>query len=54
MADRIELLEAALDSLAEGIALAGPERRLVFWNRAAAAITGHTGADVLGLSLIHI
>jgi diguanylate cyclase (GGDEF)-like protein/PAS domain S-box-containing protein len=48
MADRIELLEAALDSLAEGIALAGPERRLVFWNRAAAAITGHTGAEVLG------
>jgi chemotaxis family two-component system sensor kinase Cph1 len=48
MTDRTELLEAALDSLAEGIALAGPERRLVFWNRAAEAITGHAGANLLG------
>lgn len=48
MTDRTELLEAALDSLTEGIALAGPERRVVFWNLAAEAITGHAGADLLG------
>jgi len=55
MADRTELLEertalleAALDSLADGVALAGPERRLVFWNRAAEAITGHASAELLG------
>ena len=48
MTDRTELLEAALDSLTEGIALAGLERRVVFWNRAAEAITGHATADLLG------
>lgn len=48
MIDRTELLEAALDSLTEGIVLAGPERRLVFWNLAAEAITGHAGAELLG------
>jgi diguanylate cyclase (GGDEF)-like protein/PAS domain S-box-containing protein len=48
MADRTELLEAALDSLPEGIALLGQERHLVFWNRAAAAITGHAGLDLVG------
>jgi diguanylate cyclase (GGDEF)-like protein/PAS domain S-box-containing protein len=48
MADRIELLESALDSLAEGIALADPARRIVFWNVAAAAITGHGASELLG------
>jgi diguanylate cyclase (GGDEF)-like protein/PAS domain S-box-containing protein len=48
MTDRAELLEAALDSLPEGIALAGLEGRVVFWNRAAEAITGHAGAELLG------
>jgi diguanylate cyclase (GGDEF)-like protein/PAS domain S-box-containing protein len=48
MTDRTELLEAALDSLAEGIVLAGPERRVVFWNLAAEAITGHAAIDLLG------
>jgi diguanylate cyclase (GGDEF)-like protein len=48
MTDRTELLEAALDSLTEGIALAGLERRIVFWNRAAEAITGHAAQDLLG------
>jgi diguanylate cyclase (GGDEF)-like protein/PAS domain S-box-containing protein len=47
MTDRTELLEAALDSLPEGIALTGPEGRVVFWNQAAEAITGYAGADVL-------
>ena len=32
MTDRAELLEAALDTFAEGIALVGAEGRIVFWN----------------------
>jgi diguanylate cyclase (GGDEF)-like protein/PAS domain S-box-containing protein len=48
MADRTELLEGALDSLPEGIALAGIEGRLAFWNRAAEDITGHRCPDLLG------
>ena len=35
MTDRAELLEAALDSLTEGVALANHEGRVVLWNRAA-------------------
>jgi diguanylate cyclase (GGDEF)-like protein/PAS domain S-box-containing protein len=48
MTDRMELLEAALNSLPEGIALLGEERDLVFWNQAAEAITGHSAADLAG------
>jgi len=48
MADRVELLEAALDSRPDGIALLGPGGDVVFWNRAAEAITGFTGIEVLG------
>jgi len=48
MADRTELLEGALDSLPEGIALAGIEGRLAFWNRAAEDITGHRCPELLG------
>jgi len=47
MANRAELLETALDCLANGMALLDTEDRLVFWNRAAEATTGHTSADVL-------
>ena len=48
MTDRAELLEAALDSLPAGIALLGEEGEVVFWNRAAEAITGHAGLDLVG------
>jgi diguanylate cyclase (GGDEF)-like protein len=48
MTDRSELLEAALDILPEGIALLGDECRVMLWNRAAEAITGHTCLDVVG------
>jgi diguanylate cyclase (GGDEF)-like protein/PAS domain S-box-containing protein len=47
MADRTELLDAALDSLPEGIALIGAEGQVVLWNRAAEAITGYAGMDLL-------
>jgi len=48
MTDRTELLEAALDSLPDGIALAGLEGQMAFWNLAAESITGHARADLLG------
>jgi diguanylate cyclase (GGDEF)-like protein/PAS domain S-box-containing protein len=47
MADRTELLEAALENLPEGIALIGAEGQVVLWNRTAEAITGYASADLL-------
>ncbi len=47
MTDRLEMLEAVLDSLPEGIAFAGLDGQIMFWNRAAEAITGHAGIDLL-------
>ncbi|MGC9158318.1 MAG: diguanylate cyclase domain-containing protein [Terracidiphilus sp.] len=48
MAERTELLEAALDSLPEAVAVVGAMGRLVFWNQAAAAITGYPGMELVG------
>lgn len=48
MTDRTELLEAALDSLPDGIALAGQEGQVMYWNRAAEDITGHSGTLIVG------
>jgi PAS domain S-box-containing protein/diguanylate cyclase (GGDEF)-like protein len=48
MAERTELLEAALDGYPEGLALLDLEGRLVIWNRAAEAITGYTSLDLVG------
>jgi diguanylate cyclase (GGDEF)-like protein/PAS domain S-box-containing protein len=42
-----ELLESALDSLPEGIALLTDDGAIVFWNRAAQSITGYNGVDLL-------
>jgi diguanylate cyclase (GGDEF)-like protein/PAS domain S-box-containing protein len=47
MADRAELLEIALDSIPEGVALLGGEEQITLWNRAAEAITGYASADLL-------
>jgi diguanylate cyclase (GGDEF)-like protein/PAS domain S-box-containing protein len=49
MADRTELLESALNSLADGIALLGMDGQLVFWNQPAEAISGYASVDLLGL-----
>jgi diguanylate cyclase (GGDEF)-like protein/PAS domain S-box-containing protein len=46
MSDRIELLEVALDSLPEGLALLGSEGQIMLWNRAAEAITGYTSEEL--------
>lgn len=48
MADRAELLEAALEVYREGLAVLDPEDRVIFWNRAAEAITGYSIAQILG------
>jgi GGDEF domain-containing protein len=52
MTDLVELLEAAIDSLTEGLALLHWDSRgpceVVFWNQAAAAITGHNGVELVG------
>lgn len=51
MADRGELLEAALDVYPEGLALLDPDERVVFWNRAAEVMTGYPCAEVVGRRL---
>jgi len=47
MAGYSELIEAALDCLPEGIALLDSDCRIVFWNQAAAAITGYARVDLV-------
>lgn len=42
-----EILEAALSEFEEGIAVLDSESRVVFWNPAAVAITGHLSPDLL-------
>ena len=54
MARCTELLESALDSLAEGVALADLDGALVFWNRAAEMITGYSATDVIGKPVRHL
>jgi diguanylate cyclase (GGDEF)-like protein/PAS domain S-box-containing protein len=51
MADRTELLESALDSMQEGIALIGMGGEIAFWNQAAEATTGYAAIDVVGRPL---
>jgi diguanylate cyclase (GGDEF)-like protein/PAS domain S-box-containing protein len=51
MADRAELVEAALDVYPEGLALLDEAGRVVFWNRAAEIITGHPNAGIIGRAL---
>ncbi len=46
MSDRVELLEAALDALPDGIAVFGEAEEVVWWNQAAEAITGYAGMDL--------
>lgn len=47
MTDRTELLEAALDSLRDGIAVFGAEGEVIFWNQAAQGITGYSAMELL-------
>jgi diguanylate cyclase (GGDEF)-like protein len=47
MSDRIELLEAALDSLSEGFAVFDLDERVSFWNQSATSITGFTSVQII-------
>jgi len=47
MADRTELLEAALDCFPDGIVFFGPEDEVIFWNLVAHSITGYSGNEML-------
>jgi len=55
MTDRVELFEAAIDSLPEGLALlhgvSGEPCKVVFWNQSAVAITGRTSFEIIGRPL---
>ena len=51
MADREELVEAALEVYPEGLALLDEAGRVVFWNHAAEIITGHPNAGLIGREL---
>ena len=55
MTNRVDLIEAAIDSLPEGLALlhgdSGEPSEVVFWNQAAVSITGHTGFELVGRAI---
>ncbi len=44
---RAEILESALETLEEGIAVLDRESRVLFWNHSATAMTGYQSADIL-------
>lgn len=48
MADRADIVEAALEVYREGLALIDRGGRIVFWNRVAEAITGYPAVRVVG------
>lgn len=47
MSDRTELLESALDTLPDGLAVFSAQGEVVLWNHAAEAITGYPGMELL-------
>lgn len=51
MADRSELVEAALDMMPEGVAVVDANCQVAFWNLAARDITGFAGIDLVGRPL---
>ncbi|MBS1803425.1 MAG: PAS domain S-box protein [Acidobacteria bacterium] len=48
MAERLELLESALDAFAEAAAVVDLHGQLAFWNRAAEMLTGYRAGEVVG------
>jgi diguanylate cyclase (GGDEF)-like protein/PAS domain S-box-containing protein len=47
MSDRVEMLEAALDLIDEGVALLDDQANVLFWNKAATTLTGYLRQDVV-------
>lgn len=48
MAERSELIEAAIELYPEGLALVDREDRVVLWNRSAELLTGHACSQLVG------
>jgi PAS domain S-box-containing protein len=46
-----EIFEAAFDSLPEGVGLISEDRKALFWNRAAEAVTGFPAMELIGREL---
>lgn len=47
MSDRTEMLEATLDLMDEGVAILDEQSNVLFWNKAATALTGHPPEDIV-------
>lgn len=47
MRDRMEMLEATLDLMDEGVAILDEQSNVLFWNKAAAVLTGHSPEEVV-------
>jgi diguanylate cyclase (GGDEF)-like protein len=47
MSDRIEMLEATLDLMDEGVAILDEQSNVLFWNKAAAALTGLSAEEMV-------
>jgi len=47
MSDRAEMLEAALDLMDGGVAILDEQSNVMFWNKAAAALTGYAAEDLM-------
>jgi diguanylate cyclase (GGDEF)-like protein/PAS domain S-box-containing protein len=47
MSDRLEMLEATLNLMDEGVAILDEHSSILFWNKAAAALTGYPLEDVI-------
>jgi diguanylate cyclase (GGDEF)-like protein len=47
MSDRMEMLEATLDLMDVGVAILDEQSNVLFWNKAAAALTGHLPEELV-------
>jgi diguanylate cyclase (GGDEF)-like protein len=47
MSDRVAMLEATLDLIEEGVAVLDEQSNVLFWNKAAASLTGYTADEMI-------
>ncbi len=45
--------ETVVEMLSDAVFLVGPDKRILYWNRAAENLTGHPRGDVVGSSCLH-
>ena len=48
MRDRVEILEATLNLMEEGVVILGENEEVLLWNKAAAAVTGYQSEELTG------